>query len=91
MTLPGDVTWLEDPTPQQVRALASDGQTRAEMARATVAIGTTIEREQLSGSGVPFLEFGFPSERRHFLQPAPWLGYRGALRLAEQVMQTVAA
>ncbi len=87
--LPPDVRWLSDPTPQQVRALAGDGQSRPPLDGTSVIIGTTIEREALAPSGVPFLEFGFPSEQRHFLQPAPWLGYRGALRFAEQVLQTV--
>jgi nitrogenase molybdenum-iron protein alpha/beta subunit len=89
VSLPDDVVWLTDPTPQAVRALAGDGQSRPALEGTALVMGTTIERELLADSGVPFLEFGFPSEHRHFLQPAPWLGYRGALRFAEQVMQTV--
>ncbi len=88
VTLPKDVQWLIDPTPQQVRGLAGEGSGTA-LHGTSIAIGTTIERELLGDCGVPFLEFGFPSEQRHFLQPAPWLGFHGALRLAEQVMQTV--
>ena len=89
VTLPSDVQWLSDPTPQQVHALAGDGDSRRPLDGVSLVIGTSIERELLAQSGVAFLEFGFPSEQRHFLQPAPWLGYRGALRLAEQVMQTI--
>jgi len=53
---------------------------------AQVAIGTTIERELLADAQVPWVEHGYPSEGRHYLFPAPWLGYNGTLRLLEQVM-----
>ncbi len=56
---------------------------------AQVAIGTTIERELLADAQVPWVEHGFPSEGRHYLFPAPWLGYNGTLRLLEQVMMAL--
>ena len=78
MELPADVRWLEDPTPAAVAAL--------DLADCDVALGTTIEREALARAGKPWVEMGFPSELRHFLFPAPTLGFQGALRLLEQVM-----
>lgn len=77
VTLPPSLPWLEDPTPVAVRD--------ADLQGAEVVIGTTIERELLAPRQLPFVEFGFPSELRHHLRPAPWLGFEGALRLLEQV------
>ena len=55
-----------------------------------LAIGTTIERELLAQRCPNWLEFGFPSEDRHYLSPAPHLGFNGALRLLEEVMHALA-
>ncbi|MBM4343474.1 MAG: hypothetical protein FJ100_08865 [Deltaproteobacteria bacterium] len=86
------VVWLEDPTPQAVAALGpAQGGAPALLDRADLVVGSSIERDQLAEYAGPFLEFGFPSEARHYLLPAPWLGFRGALRLAEQMMQAVVA
>lgn len=100
--LPDFVQWLEDPTPAEVSALVrrEDREGRGErrerdprdgvsFSDAQVAIGTTIERELLADAQVPWLEHGFPSEGRHYLFPAPWLGYNGTLRLLEQVMMAL--
>lgn len=76
--LPADVRWLEDPTPAAVAAV--------DLADCDLAIGTTIEREALARAGKPWVEMGFPSELRHFLYPAPTLGFQGALRVLEQAM-----
>lgn len=98
---PEGVHWLTDPTPLELRALAEaraalldrrGGVQRPEsgelpaLLRAELAIGTTLDRDQLEGSGLPFVEFGYPSERYHTLYPAPWLGYSGALRMLERVL-----
>ncbi len=39
---------------------------------------------------LPFLELGFPNTLSHHLTPAPTLGYRGCLHLAEQLMNRLA-
>ncbi len=101
-TLPDGVHWLQDPTPHELRALADDraalfdvhgqlqppppGAPLPPLCRAEVAIGTTLDRDQLAAARLPFVEFGYPSERAHFLFPAPWLGSNGALRLLERVL-----
>ncbi|MDP7115248.1 MAG: nitrogenase component 1, partial [Myxococcota bacterium] len=39
---------------------------------------------------LPFLELGFPDALSHHLTPAPTLGYRGCLHLAERLMNRLA-
>ena len=56
------------------------------LARAEVVIGTTLDRDELEAAALPFVEFGFPSERYHAIFPAPWMGTNGALRLLERVL-----
>jgi nitrogenase molybdenum-iron protein alpha/beta subunit len=80
--LPPGVAWLENPTPAAVRDAPIDA--------CDLAFGTTIEREQLAHRCPTWVEFGFPSADRHYVFPAPDLGFNGALRLWEQAMQAVA-
>ncbi|MBI3782623.1 MAG: hypothetical protein HY270_04405 [Deltaproteobacteria bacterium] len=80
--LPNDVEWLENAPPA---ALA-----QARLGGCDLAFGTTIERELLAARCPNWIEFGFPSEDRHFIFPAPHLGFNGALRLWEQAMQVLA-
>lgn len=80
--LPSRVEWLENPTPAAVRDAPIDG--------CDLAFGTTIEREALAARCPIWIEFGFPSADRHYLFPAPDLGFNGVLRLWEQAMQAVA-
>jgi nitrogenase molybdenum-iron protein alpha/beta subunit len=80
--LPPGVEWLENPTPAAVGQARIDG--------CDVAFGTTIERQQLARRCPTWVEFGFPSDDRHFVFPAPDLGFDGALRLWEQTMQALA-
>lgn len=100
--LPKDVQWLEDPAPHEVAALtAVDTAQQAELdpkkrlrsqqmlQGAEIVLCSSVEAAQLQGWHGPLVEFGFPSENRHFLLPSPWLGFRGALRLAEQVLHAL--
>jgi hypothetical protein len=97
-SLPQEVVWLEDPTPHAVAELAHAGpldpqldpRKQRPLAGADIVRCSSVEAVQLQAWQGPLVEFGFPSENRHFLLPAPWLGFRGALRLAEQVMQALA-
>jgi nitrogenase molybdenum-iron protein alpha/beta subunit len=97
-SLPQEVVWLEDPTPHAVAELAHAGpldpqldpRKQRPLAGADIVLCSSVEAVQLQAWQGPLVEFGFPSENRHFLLPAPWLGFRGALRLAEQVMQALA-
>lgn len=96
--LPQEVVWLEDPTPHAVAELAHAGPLDPQMdprkqrplAGADIVLCSSVEAVQLQAWQGPLVEFGFPSENRHFLLPAPWMGFRGALRLAEQVLQALA-
>ena len=56
------------------------------LARAEVVVGTTLDRDELEAADLPFVEFGFPSERYHAIFPAPWMGSNGALRMLERVL-----
>jgi hypothetical protein len=80
--LAAGVEWLENPTPEAVRAAPVEG--------CDLAIGTTIERELLAARCPAWIEFGLPSEDRHYLFPAPHLGFNGAVRLWEQAIHTLA-
>jgi nitrogenase molybdenum-iron protein alpha/beta subunit len=82
VALPTGVHFLENPTSDEIRG--------ADYGECDVALGTTIERELLGGR-FPWVEFGFPSETRHFLAPRPCLGFQGALCLLEQVMAATEA
>lgn len=48
-------------------------------------IGSTFERAALDDDRIPYLELGFPSNLRHALFDAPWMGYRGVLWLADRI------
>jgi len=50
-----------------------------------LVIGSSLEREMLSGRGLPFLELGFPSFQYRPLVPSPDLGFSGALHLAHRL------
>lgn len=39
--------------------------------------------------GIPFLEFGYPNHLGHALYDAPFMGFRGAARFAEQVANRI--
>lgn len=80
--LPPGVEWLENPTPVTLRDAPVDG--------CDVVFGTTIERELLARRCPTWIEFGFPSEDRHYVFPAPYFGFNGALRLWEQTMLALA-
>jgi nitrogenase molybdenum-iron protein alpha/beta subunit len=80
--LPSEVEWLENPTPAAVRQAPIDG--------CDVVLGTTIERELLAQRCPVWIEYGFPSDDRHYIFPAPSLGFNGALRLWEQTMLALA-
>ncbi len=50
-----------------------------------LVIGSSWEREILAPYGVPFLEFGFPSMHHRPLVDAPFVGFAGALHLADRL------
>ena len=88
--LPAHVQWLDDPAPHEIRALGEAGQKQQPpISRSHVVIGSTMECDLLMGAHVPLVELGFPSERAHFLTQNGWMGFRGALHLAERVVHAV--
>ncbi len=52
-----------------------------------LVIGSSWERRSAQGllDGCGWVEFGYPSLNRHFLSPAPHLGFEGALTWAERL------
>lgn len=52
-------------------------------------IGTTAEREAAWRRGLGFVEFGYPSFVTHALAPRPFLGFDGAIRLCEELVNAV--
>ncbi len=56
-----------------------------------VIIASRFEWNVLSPSlrQIPFLEFGYPQYRTHFLRPTPHLGFEGVLTLAERVLSAL--
>jgi nitrogenase molybdenum-iron protein alpha/beta subunit len=76
--LPESVRWLADPDARTLQEL--------DWRQFDVVVGTTWQGEWLADEPTPFVEFGFPSEQRHFVFPAPYLGYSGFARFVEQVM-----
>ncbi len=53
-------------------------------------LATGNERDIAKPLGVPFLELGYPSYVRHALFDAPWLGFRGAVWLADAMFNLFA-
>jgi len=54
-----------------------------------VVLGSSSERDAALMNGPGFIELGFPSYMHHALFPRPLLGFNGALRLAEELVNTV--
>jgi len=55
--------------------------------RLDVIVGTGNERDAAKMTGLPYLELGFPCYLRHAIFDAPWAGFRGALWLADRLVQ----
>jgi nitrogenase molybdenum-iron protein alpha/beta subunit len=81
LELPAATGWVTNPTPEQVR--------KAPIQDCEIVIGPTVEREQWGADRPVWLERGFPSNGRHYLFPAPTLGFSGALHLLQEVMHLV--
>lgn len=93
--LPDHVRCLYDPTPAELSALGRQralgpaprpgpGE-KADLRHAEIALGPTVEREQIAADDLPWVECGFPSERQHAFTATPWLGLDGALGLYQRV------
>jgi nitrogenase molybdenum-iron protein alpha/beta subunit len=56
-----------------------------------VVIGSAWERAILHGAhrGIPFVEFGFPQSRTHFLAPTPHLGFQGTTTWAQRLFDAL--
>lgn len=54
-----------------------------------LCLTTTLGTEVLARRRIPHVDFGFPSYGRHALVTAPFLGYRGALWLAQMLANEV--
>jgi len=52
---------------------------------AQVVLGCGLTEVAAHKTGVATVELGYPCHRTHFLTPAPYLGFRGFLRLVERL------
>lgn len=89
-TNPLDVARTFDPSEASLRhhidaALAQGG--------LDLVIGSSWERNALhrAHQAIPFVEFGFPQERAHFLAPTPHLGFGGVATWAQRVYEALVA
>ena len=55
-------------------------------------IGSNWERNALIAAhrSIPFVEFGYPQLRSHFLQPTPHVGFNGAVTWAQRLIDAMA-
>jgi nitrogenase molybdenum-iron protein alpha/beta subunit len=51
-----------------------------------VVIGSTVQSSALEPAGVPVIQLGFPSLRQHWIYPVPYMGFNGAVGLAQRLM-----
>ena len=58
-----------------------------------VIIGSAWERNVLhdAHARIPFVEFGYPQDRAHFIVPAPHLGFSGVPTWAQRIYEALAA
>ncbi|MDI7267272.1 MAG: nitrogenase component 1 [Myxococcota bacterium] len=52
-------------------------------------IGNSIIRQVARGSGVPFVELGYPSNFHHVLFPSPYLGFSGVRVLVQRMINAM--
>lgn len=78
-----DETIIVDPSFTELESLWA-GLHRA--GRLDFIIGSGCARDAAKRINVPYLEIGYPSYIRHALFDAPYIGFRGALRLADSIL-----
>ena len=61
----------------------------ADLRLADVVVGSAVLRDEAERAGLPYVEVSGPSRFEHFAAPAPYLGFRGMLRLAERLAHAV--
>lgn len=86
-TRPPQVPWprvpLQIPTLRQYLAEA------VESGRADLILGNSVIRQVARDFPVPFVELGYPSNYRHSLHPAPFLGFSGVRVLVERMINAI--
>lgn len=56
-----------------------------------VVVGSSHQRQALAPLGARVVELGYPSNAKHQVYPVPWMGYTGAVGLAQRVMDAAHA
>lgn len=56
-----------------------------------VVLGSSHQRRALAPMGARVVELGYPSNAKHLVYPLPWMGYAGAVGLAQRVMDAAHA
>lgn len=80
--LPASVEVLESPTLQQVRNFDPRG--------LDLVVRPDLDLTDTPWTGIPAVETGFPSNRKHFIHPLPELGHAGTAALAQRLLDAVA-
>lgn len=53
-----------------------------------IVVGTSFQKRAMTGERA-VIEIGYPSVDKHWLYPLPWMGYAGALALAQRLVDAV--
>ncbi|NOZ01391.1 MAG: hypothetical protein GXP54_05820 [Deltaproteobacteria bacterium] len=54
-----------------------------------IVVGSAIQKQALAREGARVLELGYPSTSKHQIYPMPWMGYNGAVGLAQRLMDAM--
>jgi nitrogenase molybdenum-iron protein alpha/beta subunit len=52
----------------------------------SLVIGSAIQQAALEREHLPIVELGYPSSSKHWLYPMPWMGFNGAVALAQRFL-----
>ena len=68
-----------------------DGAMRAlfrlrDRARVQLVVGSSFQQAVLSREWATTVEIGYPSSTKHWIYPMPWMGYNGAVALAQRFL-----
>jgi nitrogenase molybdenum-iron protein beta chain len=85
---------LDAPLPDQPRVVPAPSRDRgielyreaASVEPVPVVVGSSVQRDGLAGLDVAVIELGFPSAGKHWVYPVPFMGFNGAVAIAQRLM-----
>jgi nitrogenase molybdenum-iron protein alpha/beta subunit len=91
LTGPEDLDALDRLVDPSVASLRHHADKALQEGGLDLVIGSFWERSALLGeyAHIPFLEFGYPQYRSHFLSPTPHLGFEGVLTWAQRIFEAL--